>query len=290
MVSLKSLRDRITSVKATQKLTKAMQMVAAARLRRAQESVLAAYPYSKKMAILLRKIKADIEGENVPLLISGTGKEKVHFIVIFTSDRGLCGSFNAHIVRSAKDFINARLDEGKDIKIMTVGRKGFDILRRDCEHMFLEHIDLREMKRIDFCYAEFLSKKIIASFKEGHFDVCTLFYSKFESVLHQKPISQKILPSLSFSIIKEEEMPMYEYEPDIALMLEDLLSKNVSIQILCALLENLTGEMAARMRAMDDATRNAGEMIKKLSSTYNRQRQSRITTELIEIIAGAEAL
>lgn len=295
MASLKDLRDRIASVKATQKITKAMQMVAAAKLRRAQEAVAAARPYSQRMAAVLANIRANIGAEDAPRLMAGTGKDDVHLVVVCTSERGLCGGFNSQIARFAIDFIRERLNEGKIVKIITVGKKGADILKREFGHLMVGHIDLREIKQISFADADAIAGKILTRFNAGEFDICTLFYSEFKSVINQQPTVRQLVPlsavqDAARETISENVGAVYEYEPDAASILEELIPKNVSVQIFRALLENVAGEMGAKMSAMDNATRNAGEMINKLSITYNRRRQAQITTELIEIIAGAEAL
>jgi len=295
MASLKDLRDRIASVKATQKITKAMQMVAAAKLRRAQEAVAAARPYSQRMAAVLANIRANIGAEDAPRLMAGTGKDDVHLVVICTSERGLCGGLNSQIARFARDFMRERLNEGKIVKIMTVGKKGADILKREFGHLMVGHIDLREIKQISFADADAIAGRILTRFNAGEFDICTLFYSEFKSVINQQPTAQQLIPlpavqNANRETISEIAGAVYEYEPDAASILEELIPQNVSVQIFRALLENVAGEMGAKMSAMDNATRNAGEMINKLSITYNRRRQAQITTELIEIIAGAEAL
>lgn len=297
MASLKDLRDRIASVKATQKITKAMQMVAAAKLRRAQEAVASARPYSQRMAAVLANITASAGFDDVPRLMAGTGGDKVHLAVVCTSERGLCGGFNAQIARFARDFIRARLAEGKTVKIITVGKKGADMLRRDFAGLMIDHIDLREVRQIGFADADAIAARIIARFHAGEFDVCTLFYSQFESVISQQPTAQQLVPLAAVPDAAAQTgagavyaNAVYAYEPDAASILDELVVRNVSVQVFRALLENVAGEMGAKMRAMDNATRNAGEMISKLSITYNRQRQAQITTELIEIIAGAEAL
>lgn len=293
MASLKDLRDRIASVKATQKITKAMQMVAAAKLRRAQEAVAAARPYSQRMAAVLANIRANIGTEDAPRLMAGTGKADVHLVVICTSERGLCGGFNSQIARFARDFIRDRLNEGKIVKIMMVGKKGADILKGEFGHLMVGHIDLREIKQISF--ADAIAGRILTRFNAGEFDICTLFYSEFKSVINQQPTARQLIPlpavqDANRETVSESTGAVYEYEPDAASILEELIPQNVSVQIFRALLENVAGEMGAKMSAMDNATRNAGEMINKLSITYNRRRQAQITTELIEIIAGAEAL
>ncbi|WP_214475519.1 F0F1 ATP synthase subunit gamma [Mesorhizobium sp. dw_380] len=294
MPSLKDLRNRIASVKATQKITKAMQMVAAAKLRRAQEAAEAARPYSERMGSVLANITQAIGGGgDAPALMTGTGKDDVHLLVVCTAERGLCGGFNSQIARHARDHIRRLLADGKQVKIICVGKKGFDILRRDYASMILERIDLREVKTLGFVNADAIAKKVIHLFDEGAFDVCTLFYSQFKSVISQIPTAQQIIPAGVASTpaeAMEGGNAVYEYEPEPGEILSDLIPRNIAVQIFRALLENAAGEMGAKMSAMDNATRNAGDMINKLSITYNRQRQAQITKELIEIISGAEAL
>ncbi|QKC81217.1 F0F1 ATP synthase subunit gamma [Mesorhizobium sp. NZP2077] len=294
MPSLKDLRNRIASVKATQKITKAMQMVAAAKLRRAQEAAEAARPYSERMGSVLANITQAIGGGgDAPALMTGTGKDNVHLLVVCTAERGLCGGFNSQIARLARDHIRRLLADGKQVKIICVGKKGFDILRRDYASMIIDRVDLREVKTLRFVNADAIAKKVIHLFNEGGFDICTLFYSQFKSVISQIPTAQQIIPAGVASAPAEAVdggNAVYEYEPEPGEILSDLIPRNISVQVFRALLENAAGEMGAKMSAMDNATRNAGEMINKLSITYNRQRQAQITKELIEIISGAEAL
>ncbi|TPK46124.1 F0F1 ATP synthase subunit gamma [Mesorhizobium sp. B2-5-4] len=295
MPSLKDLRNRIASVKATQKITKAMQMVAAAKLRRAQEAAEAARPYSERMGSVLANITQAVGGGgDAPALMAGTGKDDVHLLVVCTAERGLCGGFNSQIARHARDHIRRLLADGKQVKIICVGKKGFDILRRDYAAMIIERVDLREVKTLGFVNADAIARKVIHLFNEGAFDVCTLFYSQFKSVISQVPTAQQIIPAASASSARPEltdgASAVYEYEPEPGEILSDLIPRNIAVQVFRALLENAAGEMGAKMSAMDNATRNAGEMINKLSITYNRQRQAQITKELIEIISGAEAL
>ncbi|MHB2267741.1 F0F1 ATP synthase subunit gamma [Aliihoeflea sp. PC F10.4] len=292
MASLKDLRNRIASVKATQKITKAMQMVAAAKLRRAQEAAEAARPYSERMSAVLANIAGAVDAVDAPPLMSGTGKDDVHLLVVATADRGLCGGFNSQISRLARDHARKLLAEGKTVKIITVGKKGYDILRRDYANLIVERIELRDVKQVGFANADQIARKVIQLFNQGEFDVATLFYSRFKSVISQIPTAQQLIPA-SAPVVSDEQVgntPVYEYEPDASEILGDLIPRNISIQIFRALLENAAGEMGSKMTAMDNATRNAGDMIKKLSITYNRQRQAQITKELIEIISGAEAL
>ena len=294
MPSLKDLKNRIASVKATQKITKAMKMVAAAKLRRAQEAAEAARPYSERMAAVLSNIaNAVTDADGAPLLMTGTGKDQVHLLVVCTAERGLCGGFNSQISRFARDHARKLIGEGKTVKIFTVGKKGYDSLRREFASLIVERKELRDVKRVGFENADQIGKRIIEMFEAGEFDVCTLFYSEFKSVISQIPTAQQIIPAEAPEGVVEDAAhagAVYEYEPDPASILEDLIPRNISVQIFRALLENAAGEMGAKMSAMDNATRNAGEMINKLTLNYNRQRQAQITKELIEIISGAEAL
>ncbi|RWL79432.1 MAG: F0F1 ATP synthase subunit gamma [Mesorhizobium sp.] len=294
MASLKDLRNRIASVKATQKITKAMQMVAAAKLRRAQEAAEAARPYSERMGAVLANITQAIGGGgDAPALMTGTGKDDVHLLIVCTAERGLCGGFNSQIARLARDHIRRLLADGKQVKIICVGKKGFDILRRDYASLILERVDLREVKTLGFVNADAIARKVIHLFNEGGFDICTLFYSQFKSVISQIPTAQQIIPAGQASVaaaVGNGATAVYEYEPEPGEILSDLIPRNIAVQIFRALLENAAGEMGAKMSAMDNATRNAGDMINRLSITYNRQRQAQITKELIEIISGAEAL
>ena len=294
MPSLKDLKNRIASVKATQKITKAMKMVAAAKLRRAQEAAEAARPYSQRMGAVLANIaKAVTDADGAPALMTGTGKDQVHLLVVCTAERGLCGGFNSQIARFARDHVRKLLAEGKTVKIFTVGKKGYDILRREYASLIIERKELREVKKIGFENADQIGKRIIEMFDAGEFDVCTLFYSEFKSVISQVPTAQQLIPAKAPEVVTEDAAhagAVYEYEPDPASILDELIPRNISVQIFLALLENVAGEMGAKMSAMDNATRNAGEMINKLTLSYNRQRQAQITKELIEIISGAEAL
>lgn len=294
MPSLKDLKNRIASVKATQKITKAMKMVAAAKLRRAQEAAEAARPYSQRMGAVLANITAAVsEADGAPLLMTGTGKSDVHLLVVCTAERGLCGGFNSQIARFARDHVRKLLAEGKTVKIFTVGKKGYDILRREYSSLIVERKELRDVKRIGYENADAIGKRVIEMFEAGEFDVCTLFYSEFKSVISQVPTGLRLIPASAPAVAEEDAAhkgAVYEYEPDAASILEDLIPRNISVQIFRALLENVAGEMGAKMSAMDNATRNAGDMINKLTLSYNRQRQAQITKELIEIISGAEAL
>ncbi|MDQ0560847.1 F-type H+-transporting ATPase subunit gamma [Rhizobium mesoamericanum] len=294
MPSLKDLKNRIASVKATQKITKAMKMVAAAKLRRAQEAAEAARPYSQRMGAVLANIAgAMTEADGAPALMTGNGKDEVHLLVVCTAERGLCGGFNSQISRFARDHARKLLAEGKTVKFFTVGKKGYDVLRREFASLIVERKELREVKKVGFENADQIGKRIIEMFEAGEFDVCTLFYSEFKSVISQVPTAQQLIPASAPTAVAEDEEhagAVYEYGPDPASILEDLIPRNISVQIFRALLENVAGEMGAKMSAMDNATRNAGEMINKLTLNYNRQRQAQITKELIEIISGAEAL
>ncbi|AFL54076.1 F-type H+-transporting ATPase subunit gamma [Sinorhizobium fredii] len=293
MPSLKDLKNRIASVKATQKITKAMKMVAAAKLRRAQEAAEAARPYSQRMAAVLANIAQAVGADDsVPQLMTGTGKDNTHLLVVCTAERGLCGGFNSQIARFARDHVRKLLAQGKTVKIICVGKKGFDILRREFASLIIDRVDLREVKKIGFENADRIGHKVIELFEKGEFDVCTLFYSEFKSVISQIPTAQQLIPASTDTVAAEADgaSAIYEYEPDAAAILTDLIPRNISVQIFRALLENVAGEMGAKMSAMDNATRNAGEMINKLTLNYNRQRQAQITKELIEIISGAEAL
>jgi len=293
MPSLKDLRNRIASVKATQKITKAMQMVAAAKLRRAQEAAEAARPYSQRMATVLANIAQAVgSGGDAPALMTGTGKDDTHLVVVCTAERGLCGGFNSQIARFARERIRSLQAQGKTVKIITVGKKGYDNLKRDFASIIIERIELRDVKQIGFANADAIAKKVIGLFNEGQFDVCTLFYSEFKSVISQIPTALQIIPAAPPAAAKAENgaTAVYEYEPEPGEILSDLIPRNIAVQIFRALLENAAGEMGAKMSAMDNATRNAGDMINRLTINYNRSRQAMITKELIEIISGAEAL
>ena len=289
MPSLKDLRNRIASVKATQKITKAMQMVAAAKLRRAQTAAEAARPYAERMEAVLANLAGGLASGSAPRLIAGTGSDKVHLLVVCTAERGLCGAFNSSIARLAREKAIALKAEGKTVKIICVGKKGYDILRRQFSADIIEVVDLRGFKQVGFVNAEAIAQNILARFNAGEFDVATLFFSKFRSVISQIPTAQQIIPAqIEAGTAKSESV--YDYEPDETEILETLLPRNLTVQVLRAILENAASEQGARMSAMDSATRNAGEMIKKQTQLYNRSRQAMITKELIEIISGAEAL
>jgi F-type H+-transporting ATPase subunit gamma len=295
MASLKDLRNRITSVKATQKITKAMQMVAAAKLRRAQNAAESARPYAEKMASVLGNLAGNlVGGVGAPKLLSGTGQDRTHLLVVCTADRGLCGAFNSSIARLARDHANRLMAEGKTVKIITVGKKGHDILRRQFRPQIIEAMDIRGNKPVDYEFAAEIAEKILARFDAGEFDVATLFYSEFRSVISQIPTAQKLIPAeLPEGAASTTGAPAdsaLEFEPSEEAILATLLPRNLTVQVFRALLENAASEQGSRMGAMDSATRNAGEMIKKQTLIYNRTRQAMITKELIEIISGAEAL
>jgi len=290
MASLDDLKKRIASVKSTQKITKAMKMVAAAKLRRAQESAEKGRPYSEKMNNVILNLSSGIsDKENAPKLLSGTGNDKVHLCVVMTSDRGLCGGFNSNIIKKAKSYFLKITDEGKDLKIITVGSKGNDQLKRAYGEKIIENISFKESKNANYFDADKVGKIIIEKFQAGEFDICTIFYNQFKNVITQIPQAQQIIP-----LNNEEEVnnsdESYEFEPDEDEILSNLLPKNISTQIFKAMLENSASEQGSRMSAMDNATRNAGEMVDKLTIEYNRSRQAAITKELIEIISGAESL
>lgn len=292
MPSLKDLRNRIASVKATQKITKAMQMVAAAKLRRAQEAAEAARPYAERMEAVLANLASAFEGrDDAPRLLAGTGKDDVHLLLVATAERGLCGGFNSSIAKLARERAKSLIAQGKTVKIVCVGKKGFDSLKRDLGSHIVKTIELRHVKRVAFENAEEIGTLIREMFDAGEFDVCTLFYARFQSVISQVPTAQQLIPATFGEAAKSAEADaVYEYEPDEGEILADLLPRNISVQIFRGLLENAASEQGARMSAMDNATRNAGDMINKLTLNYNRQRQAQITKELIEIISGAEAL
>ncbi|WP_457103971.1 F0F1 ATP synthase subunit gamma [Methylobacterium sp. P5_C11] len=296
MASLKDLRNRITSVKATQKITKAMQMVAAAKLRRAQMAAEAGRPYAEKMSAVLGNLAGNlVGGVGAPRLLSGTGSEQTHLLVVCTGDRGLAGAFNSSIVRLAvREYAQKLTVEGKTVRIMTVGKKGLDALRRQYRDQIVESMDIRGNRPVDYDFAASIADKILTRFENGEFDVATLFFSEFRSVISQIPTAQRLipaeLPEADTTAKAAAGNAALEFEPSEEAILETLLPKNLTVQIYRALLENAASEQGARMSAMDSATRNAGEMIKKQTLIYNRTRQAMITKELIEIISGAEAL
>ena len=292
MPSLKDLKTRIESVKSTRKITKAMQMVAAAKLRRAQEAAEAGRPYAEKMAVVIGGLAASVGGsDGAPRLLAGTGQDQTHLLVVMTAERGLCGGFNSTIARLAKARIAELTAQGKTVKVLTVGKKGREQLRRDYANLLIGHVDLSEVKRVGYENAAAIAKDVMARFDAGEFDVATIFYNRFQSVISQIPTAQQIIPAV-FEDAAEDvgaETP-YDYEPSEEAILSDLLPIGVTTQIFTALLENGASEQGARMSAMDNATRNAGDMIDKLTIEFNRSRQAVITNELIEIISGAEAL
>ena len=290
MASLDDLKKRIASVKSTQKITKAMKMVAAAKLRRAQESAEKGRPYSEKMNNVILNLSNGVsDKENAPKLLSGTGNDKVHLCVVMTSDRGLCGGFNSNIIKKTKSYFSKILEDGKEIKIITVGSKGNDQLKRAYGDKIIENISFKDSKNVNYFDADKVGKTIIKRFEAGEFDICTIFYNQFKNVITQIPQAQQIIP-LNNEKDENSSDESYEFEPDEDEILSNLLPKNISTQIFKAMLENSASEQGARMSAMDNATRNAGEMVDKLTIEYNRSRQAAITKELIEIISGAESL
>lgn len=305
MPNLKDLRVRIDSVKSTQKITSAMKMVAAAKLRRAQEQAEAARPYSERMDRMLGSLAEGLPtGAGGPELLAGNGKDDVHLLVVMTSDRGLCGGFNSSIVRGALQIIRRLLDDGKEVKVLCVGRKGRDILRRDFRSLILDTFEEIGRKSLSFADAKMVGGRVLDMFEAGEFDVCTIIYNRFQSAITQIVTPQQLIPfrasdespaadaddAETSEAVDDAQKAVYEFEPDEQEILEDLLPRNLSVQLFRALLENAASEQGARMTAMDNATRNAGEMIDNLTITYNRTRQAFITKELIEIISGAEAL
>jgi len=291
MPSLKDLKNRISSVKSTRKITKAMQMVAAAKLRRAQEAAEMSRPYTERFNAVIARLAASVgDAENAPRLLRGTGEDKVHMLVVMTAERGLCGGFNANIAKLAKTGATRLLSQGKTVKILTVGKKGRDALRRDYGQYLVGHVDLSEVKRIGYAEAQGVAADLLKRFDKGEFDVASIFFSKFENVVTQIPTMQQVIPADVSEAEEVDAGSFYDYEPDEQAILADLLPRGVATQIFSALLENGASEQGARMSAMDNATRNAGEMIDKLTIEYNRSRQAVITNELIEIISGAEAL
>ena len=291
MESLDDLKKRIASVKSTQKITKAMKMVAAAKLRRAQESAEKGRPYSEKMNNVILNLSSGIsDKENAPKLLSGTGNDKIHLCVVMTSDRGLCGGFNSNIIKKAKSYFSKILSEGKELKIITVGSKGNDQLKRMYGDKIIENISFKESKNANYFDADKVGKIVIDKFESSEFDICTIFYNQFKNVITQIPQAQQIIPVNSEESEENSSEESYEFEPDEDEILSNLLPKNISTQIFKAMLENSASEQGSRMSAMDNATRNAGEMVDKLTIQYNRSRQAAITKELIEIISGAESL
>jgi len=291
MASLDDLKKRISSVKSTQKITKAMKMVAAAKLRRAQESAEKGRPYSDKMNNIILNLSNGISDiENAPKLLSGTGDNKVHLCVVMTSDRGLCGGFNTNIIKKAKLYFQKILDEGKTLKIITVGTKGYDQLKRAYSEYIIERMSFKDSKNVNYFDADKVGKIIIDKFEKKEFDVCAIFYNQFKNVITQIPQEQQIIPLNTSEKEENSSEDNYEFEPEEDEILANLLPKNISTQIFKAMLENSASEQGSRMSAMDNATRNAGEMVDKLTIEYNRSRQAAITKELIEIISGAESL
>jgi len=292
MPSLDDLRKRISSVKSTQKITKAMKMVAAAKLRKAQEMAEKGRPYSDKMDLIIQNLsKAINDPSNAPKLLVGTGEDKTHLCVVMTADRGLCGGFNTNICKLAKKYFDEAIKSSKNLKIITVGTKGLDQLKRDYGQYIIKRINLKDRKKLSFLDAEEIGKQIVELFKNNEFDKCFIFYNKFKNVISQIPQQQQVIPAkVENQNKKDEEVSSYEFEPDEDEILDDLLPKNISTQIFKAFLENSASEQGSRMTAMDNATRNAGDLVDKLTINYNRSRQAAITKELIEIISGAESL
>jgi F-type H+-transporting ATPase subunit gamma len=291
MPSLKDLKNRIESVKSTRKITKAMQMVAAAKLRRAQEAAEMARPYAERFNAVMANLASSVgDSESAPKLLAGTGSDKVHLLIVMTSERGLCGGFNANIAKKAKVHAQELLGKGKEVKILTVGKKGRDSMKRDYGKYSVGHVDLTDVKRVGYADAQKIAKDILGRFDAGEFDVATIFFAEFVNVVSQIPTAQQIIPAKFEKPEGDEASTLFDYEPDEEAILADLLPRGVATQIFSALLENGASEQGARMSAMDNATRNAGEMIDNLTIEYNRSRQAVITNELIEIISGAEAL
>ncbi|WP_342069594.1 F0F1 ATP synthase subunit gamma [Yoonia algicola] len=290
MPSLKDLKNRIESVKSTRKITKAMQMVAAAKLRRAQDAAEASRPYTERFNAVMAGLAASVGGsDTAPKLLSGTGSDQVQLLIVMTAERGLCGGFNGNIAKLAKTHAQKLLAEGKTVKIVTVGKKGRDAMKRDFSSLFVGHVDLTAVKRVSYADAQGIAKDVLGRFDAEEFDVATIFFARFENVVTQHPTAQQIIPA-KFEQAEDADATLYDYEPGEEEILADLLPRGVATAIFSALLENAASEQGARMSAMDNATRNAGEMIDKLTIQYNRSRQAVITNELIEIISGAEAL
>ncbi len=290
MPSLKDLKNRIESVKSTRKITKAMQMVAAAKLRRAQDAAEAARPYAERFNAVMAGLAASVgDSDTAPKLLAGTGSDQTHLLVVMTAERGLCGGFNSNIAKLARSKANELVAAGKTVKILTVGKKGRASLKRDLGDHFIGHVDLTEVKRVGYANAQDIAKDVLTRFDAGEFDVATIFFARFENVVVQHPTAQQIIPA-KFDKVEGAEATLYDYEPSEEEILADLLPKGVATAIFSALLENAASEQGARQSAMDNATRNAGEMIDKLTIEFNRSRQAVITNELIEIISGAEAL
>jgi len=293
MPNLKDLKNRISSVKSTRKITKAMQMVAAAKLRRAQDAAEQARPYTERFNAVMGALAASVgDSGTAPTLLAGTGSDQTQLLIVMTSERGLCGGFNANIAKLAKQHADRLRGEGKTVKVLTVGKKGRDSMKRDYGGMFVGHVDMTDVKRVGYADAQNIARDVLARFDAGEFDVATLFYSEFVNVVSQKPTAQQIIPAAYDTAEDETDnaSTLYDYEPNEEAILADLLPRGVATQIFAALLENAASEQGARMSAMDNATRNAGDMIEQLTIEYNRSRQAVITNELIEIISGAEAL
>jgi F-type H+-transporting ATPase subunit gamma len=291
MANLKDLKNRIESVKNTRKITKAMQMVAAAKLRRAQEAAEQSRPYTERFNAVMAGLAASVGGsDSAPKLLSGTGKDDVHLLVVMTSERGLCGGFNTNIAKKARGHAESLLAAGKTVKILTVGKKGRDSMKRDFGQCYVGHVDLSDVKRLGYVNAQDIASDVLSRFDASEFDVATLFYAKFQNVVTQIPTAQQIIPAAFEQEEDAEAATLYDYEPSEEAILADLLPRAVATAIFSALLENAASEQGSRMSAMDNATRNAGDMIDKLTIQYNRSRQAVITNELIEIISGAEAL
>ena len=291
MPSLDDLKKRIVSVKSTQKITKAMKMVAAAKLKKAQDSAEKGRPYSEKMQnIILNLTKSISDPENAPKLLVGTGSDKTYLCVVMTADKGLCGGFNSNICKLAKNHFEKIIKEGKNLKIIVVGSKGLDQLKRNYGKYIIKKMSFKDKKKLTFAEAEIVGNIILDLFKKNEFDKCTLFYNNFKNVITQIPQAQQIIPTEKVEISNQEQSNTYDFEPDEDEILEDLLPKNISTQVFKAFLENAASEQGSRMTAMDNATRNAGELVDKLTINYNRSRQAAITKELIEIISGAESL
>ena len=292
MPSLKDLKNRIASVKSTRKITKAMQMVAAAKLRRAQDAAEAARPYTERFNAVMAGLSQAAEGSpSAPKLLAGTGSDQTQLLIVMTAERGLCGGFNANIAKLARQHAKKLLADGKTVKILTVGKKGRDAMRRDLGDHFVGHIDMSDVKRLSYADAQRVAKDVLNRFDAGDFDVATIFFARFENVVAQHPTAQQIIPAKFDEVADTNtDSNLYDYEPDEEAILADLLPRGVATQIFAALLENAASEQGARMSAMDNATRNAGDMIDDLTIEFNRSRQAKITNELIEIISGAEAL
>lgn len=291
MANLKELKNRITSVKSTQKITKAMKMVAAAKLRHAEEAANAARPYAERMEGMMVSLATGLEGREGPRLLQGNGADQRHLLIVATGERGLCGGFNSSITKAAARKAESLMAAGKDVKILCVGKKGFDALKRRFKKQIIDLVDLSGSRKIGFADAQPIATRALAMFDNDEYDVCTIFYAKFVSVLTQEVTEQQLVPASIPETVEGEESEIdYDYEPEEEEILADLLPRNISVQVYKALLENSASEQGARMSAMDNATRNAGDMIEKLTLQYNRERQAAITSELIEIISGAEAV